>query len=122
MGCVGFILKSRIKKSGEIGNFLSEFNDRISSAIIERLNGIRLIKLSATEEREKERIRDLSEEIRIRIKHYEITKELLERGENIILNIYVMGFLPDDVNGELEGTKVVSHKVINLEVRYEEIT
>lgn len=66
--------------------------------------------------------KNLSEEIRIRIKCYEITKELLERGENIILNIYVMGFLPDDVNGKLEGTRVVSHKVINLEVTYEETT
>ena len=65
--------------------------------------------------------KNLSEEIRIRIKYYEITKELLGRGENIILNIYVMGFLPDDVNGVLEGTKVVAHKVINLEVTYEEI-
>lgn len=65
--------------------------------------------------------KNLSDEIKIRIKYYEITKELLERGENIILNIYVMGFLPDDVNGELEGTKVVAHKVINLKVTYEEI-
>jgi len=64
MACVGFVLKSRIKKSGEIGNYVSEFNEKIASAIVERLNGIRLIKLSAKEEKERKRIYDLSEEIR----------------------------------------------------------
>ncbi|MEW6664755.1 MAG: ABC transporter ATP-binding protein [Thermodesulfobacteriota bacterium] len=64
MGTVGWILRSRISKSREVGVEISKYNDGISSAIVERLNGIRLLKLSATEERENEHIRVLSDKIR----------------------------------------------------------
>ena len=64
MGCVAFILKSKIKKSAIVGGEVSKYNDIISSSIIERLNGIRLIKLAATEENEIDRIRDLSNKIK----------------------------------------------------------
>lgn len=64
MACVGIILKSRITRSGEVGNKVSEYNERISSAIVERLNGIRFIKVSATEEKEIELIKRLSQKIK----------------------------------------------------------
>lgn len=64
MACVGFILKSRIRKSNRIGNELSRHNERISSAIVERLSGIRLLKLCATENREVKHIKGLSEKIK----------------------------------------------------------
>ncbi|MDY7037867.1 MAG: ABC transporter ATP-binding protein, partial [Thermodesulfobacteriota bacterium] len=65
MSCVGFILKSRIKSSGEIGVKISKYNEKMSSSIVERLNGIRLLKLSATEHNETAYIKDLSENIKI---------------------------------------------------------
>lgn len=64
MGGLGMILKSRIKKSERIGLRISEHNEKISSAIIERLSGIRLLKLSGSEEKESTRIRDVSESIK----------------------------------------------------------
>jgi len=64
MGCVGLVLKSRITRSGEIGLEVSKYNDKISASVVERLNGIRLIKLSATEEEEIRSIRGFSEKIR----------------------------------------------------------
>lgn len=66
MACVGVILRSRIRRSGVIGDELSRFNDRITAAIVERLNGVRFIKLSATEDIEAQLIRNLSHEIRAR--------------------------------------------------------
>lgn len=65
MGCVGLLLKSRISESGTIGHIVSRYNEKISGSIVERLNGIRLLKLAATEEEEAGLIRDLSEEIKI---------------------------------------------------------
>ncbi|MBN2125289.1 MAG: ABC transporter ATP-binding protein [Deltaproteobacteria bacterium] len=64
MGCVGIILKSRITRSGKIGREVSRYNEKISAAIIERLNGIRLLMLSSTEDKETGFIRGLSERIR----------------------------------------------------------
>ncbi len=72
MGFVGLILKSRIKKSGEIGSEVSKFNNRIASSLIERLNGIRLLMLSATVEKEASFIRGLSE--KIKIDSYQLSK------------------------------------------------
>ena len=72
MACVGIILKSRITRSGEIGNKVSEYNERISSAIVERLNGIRFIKVSATEEKEIDLIRNLSQ--RIKLSKYDLSR------------------------------------------------
>jgi ABC-type multidrug transport system fused ATPase/permease subunit len=69
MGGVGAILKSRITKSGQIGIELSKNNEAISSSVVERLSGIRLLKLSATEESETDRIRELSEKIRMNSYH-----------------------------------------------------
>lgn len=65
MGFVGLILKSRIAKSGEIGREVSRYNEKISSSIVERLNGIRLIKLSAMEDKEVEFVKSLSDRIRL---------------------------------------------------------
>lgn len=70
MSFVGIILRSRIQKSGELGKKVSKFNKNISSAIVERLGGIRLIKLSSTERKESDFIKGLSE--RIRLNSYEI--------------------------------------------------
>ena len=72
MLCVGLILRSRISRSGEIGVDLSRQNEKISSAIVERLNGIKLLKLSTTEEMETEFIRTIAE--RIRFHSYNLAK------------------------------------------------
>jgi ABC-type multidrug transport system fused ATPase/permease subunit len=64
LGCIGLILRSRISTSGEIGMRVSEDNEKIASAIVDRLQGIRLLKLAATEERENAFVRELSEKIR----------------------------------------------------------
>jgi len=65
MGCVGIILKSLITKSGEIGEEVSKYNEKISSSIVERLSGIRLLKLSATENSETDFIKGFSEKVKI---------------------------------------------------------
>ena len=64
MGCVGMILRSSIRKSGDIGDEISKYNEKISFSIIERLNGIRLIKSFATEDQEANFIKALSEKIK----------------------------------------------------------
>lgn len=63
MGCVALVLKPRIAESGEVGKRVSEYNERTSNSIVERLNGMRLIKLSGTEQREADHVGSLSEEI-----------------------------------------------------------
>ncbi|MBW2064568.1 MAG: ABC transporter ATP-binding protein [Deltaproteobacteria bacterium] len=65
MGCVGMVLRSRIRRSGEIGVKVSEYNEKISNSIVERLNGIRLLKLASTEEKESNFVKDLSEKIKL---------------------------------------------------------
>ena len=65
MGCVGLILRSRVRKSGEIGLEVSRHNEKIASSIVERLNGMRLLKTSATEEVEADFVEKLSEKIKI---------------------------------------------------------
>lgn len=65
MGCVGVALRSRVSKSLRIGLDLSGYNERMSSTVIERLNGIRLIKLAATEIKETEFIKTLTRKIKI---------------------------------------------------------
>ena len=64
MGCVAIVLKSRITRSRGIGGEVSKYNEMISSSIIERLHGIRLLKLSAKEKDEAKLIEKLSEKIR----------------------------------------------------------
>lgn len=64
MICVGIALKSCIVRSGKIGAEISEYNEKISSGIVERLNGIEFLKLSVTENRETAFVRGLSEEIK----------------------------------------------------------
>ena len=61
---VALMLRFRIAKSEEIGRKVSRYNEEISSAIIERLNGIRFVKLSATEDRELGFVANLSQKIR----------------------------------------------------------
>jgi subfamily B ATP-binding cassette protein MsbA len=63
MGVVGMTFRSLITRTGRIGKKISEYNERISAAILERLNGIRLLKLSSTEEKEKEFVHGLSRNI-----------------------------------------------------------
>ena len=63
---IGMVLRSRIRKSSRIGLEVSECNEEISSSVVERLDGIRLLKLAATEENETAFIRGLSEKIRLR--------------------------------------------------------
>jgi len=65
MACVGVILRSRITKSGQIGEKVSRYNEGISSAIVERLNGMRLLKLSGTEKQEIDFIKELAEKIKL---------------------------------------------------------
>jgi ABC-type multidrug transport system fused ATPase/permease subunit len=65
MSIVGAILKSRIRRSEQIGNEVSKHNESISSSIVERLTGVRHLKLSATEKREIGLINDFSEKIKI---------------------------------------------------------
>jgi len=69
MSCVGVVLRSRIRRSGEIGIKVSEYNEKISNSIVERLNGIRLLKLSSTEEKESKFVKDLSEKIKLSTYH-----------------------------------------------------
>ncbi len=64
MGCVGIVLRSSIRKSGDIGDEISKYNEEIAFSIVERLNGIRLIKLFATEDQEANFIKSLSEKIK----------------------------------------------------------
>jgi ABC-type multidrug transport system fused ATPase/permease subunit len=64
VGVLGLVMKSRIAKSRNIGLRVSAHNQRISSAIVERLGGIRLLKLSGTEEKESALIKEISESIK----------------------------------------------------------
>ena len=64
MGLLGFTFRSLITKTAKLGQRVSEANEKISSSILERLNGIRLVKLSSTEEREQRFVQELSESIR----------------------------------------------------------
>jgi subfamily B ATP-binding cassette protein MsbA len=64
IGCVGLVLRTRIRKSRRIGGEVSKYNDIISASIVERLNGVRLLKLSASEDSEAAFVKGLSEKIR----------------------------------------------------------
>jgi len=64
MGGVGLLLRSKIKKSNDIGIDISRYNEKISFSIMERLNGIRFLKLAATETKEIAFIKSLSEKIK----------------------------------------------------------
>lgn len=91
IGCVGFVLKSRYTKTSEIGTEVSRFNKTISSAIVERLNGIRLIKLSAKEKDETRKIKALSEEIQLN--NYHISKIRAKMEFTIDPLIILAGFI-----------------------------
>jgi hypothetical protein len=54
---------------------------------------------------------------------YSISNEtyLNPNGENLTMHIFVMGFLPGEVNGIDESIPIVAHKTVTLEVTYEEL-
>ena len=62
---VGCLVRGLNRKSRRLGEELSGHNDRISSAMVERLSGIRLLKLAASEKREVANLRDLSRQIKM---------------------------------------------------------
>ncbi|MBN1106866.1 MAG: ABC transporter ATP-binding protein [Deltaproteobacteria bacterium] len=78
MGLLGFTFRSLITRTARLGQKVSEFNERIASSILERLNGIRLLKLSSTEEREQRFVQDLSESIRFNMYHISRIKAKME--------------------------------------------
>jgi hypothetical protein len=50
---------------------------------------------------------------------YTITNETFnKKGENLSMMVYVMGFLPGDING-IEGVPIIAHKTITLNISYE---
>ena len=65
MGVVGIILKSRFTRSKEVGVEVSKYNEKISSFLVERFNGIRFLKLSATENSEAKHVNKISEKIKM---------------------------------------------------------
>lgn len=78
MGLLGFTFRSLITRTARLGRKVSEFNEKIASSILERLNGIRLLKLSSTEEREQRFIQQLSESIRFNMYHISKIKAKME--------------------------------------------
>lgn len=78
MGMLGFTFRAMFTRTAALGRNVSEFNEKISSAILERLNGIRLLKLSSTEEREQQFIKELSEHIKINMYHISVLKAKME--------------------------------------------
>jgi len=53
--------------------------------------------------------------------NYEISNTTFEEGENLTMHIYVMGFIPGEVNGLAENIPIIAHKKITLEVSYEDM-
>jgi len=52
---------------------------------------------------------------------YEIINETFHNGENLTMYISVMGFLPGDVNGILDGElPIINKEIINLKVKYKD--
>ncbi|RLF50268.1 MAG: hypothetical protein DRN24_06825, partial [Thermoplasmata archaeon] len=51
---------------------------------------------------------------------YSISNMTFENGENLTMHIWVMGFLPGNVNGVIKGLPIIGHKVVNLNVEYKE--
>lgn len=64
MAALGLSLRSRFRKSEKIGVEMSRNNEEISTALIERLSGMRLVRLCTTEEAEAAFVKGLSESIR----------------------------------------------------------
>jgi len=53
--------------------------------------------------------------------YYKLTKDIYLNGENLTLNIFIMGFLPGNVNGILGGKiPIINHEIINLKVTYKD--
>ena len=50
--------------------------------------------------------------------NYPISNETFHNGENLTMYIYVMGFLPGDVNGLLKGIPIIDHAKVALNVSY----
>ena len=65
MACVEVVLRSRVSKSLRIGLDVSDYNERMSTSAIERLNAVRLIKLVGTEVKETDFIKSLTKKIKI---------------------------------------------------------
>lgn len=53
--------------------------------------------------------------------NYEILNTTFDEGENLTLHLYVMGLMPGETNGLSEGLPIIAHKVITLEITYEEM-
>ena len=51
---------------------------------------------------------------------YSISNMTFENGENLTMHIWVMGFLPGNVNGVIKGLPIIDHEVVNLNVEYRE--
>ena len=51
---------------------------------------------------------------------YSISNATFENGENLTMHIWVMGFLPGNVNGVIKGLPIIDHKVVSLSVEYKE--
>lgn len=50
---------------------------------------------------------------------YTITNETFnKKGEKLSMMVYVMGFLPGDING-IKGLPIIAHKTITLNISYE---
>ncbi|RJR38283.1 MAG: ABC transporter ATP-binding protein [Desulfobacteraceae bacterium] len=72
LASVGLVLRSRIAYSEKIGKKVSARNEEISSSMVERLTGIRLLKLLATERSEIDLVSGISKKIRSDM--YELSK------------------------------------------------
>lgn len=70
--CVGLVLRSRIAYSEKIGKKVSARNEEMASSMVERLSGIRLLKLLATEKSEIDHVMGISQKIRYDM--YELSK------------------------------------------------
>jgi len=53
--------------------------------------------------------------------NYEISNTTFLDGENLTMHIYIMGLIPGEVNGLADNVPIIGHKVITLEVSYDEI-
>ena len=60
---------------------------------------------------------NVSEAIEIPVS-YEISEEIFNSGEDLTFTIYVMGFLPGDLDGVADQVPIIDSQKITLEVDY----
>ena len=53
--------------------------------------------------------------------NYEISEETFNAGENLTVHICAMGLMPGETNGLSSSIPVIVHKVITLEISYEDM-